>query len=103
MADAGYTFSTNGLEAHLARLMGRSLRVRGFPGWLVTLASPVWEVARALREMRYLVDLPHSLDAEPLAKVLPDFRPTPLDVVLTEHLAHLLPAQGSVSMAQTGR
>ena len=103
MPYAGYTLSMQDLKAHLERLTGRNLRVTGFPWWLVTLASPVWEVARELREMRYLYDLPHALDAEPLAKVLPDFRPTPLDVVLTEHLTHLMPAQGSVSIAQTGR
>lgn len=103
MADAGYTLSTDDLEAQLERSKGRCLRVSGFPWWLMTLASPVWEGTRELREMRYLYDLPHALDAEPLAKVLPDFRPTPLDVVLTEHLTHLMPAQGSVSIAQTGR
>lgn len=103
MPYAGYTLSMDDLKAHLERMMGRNLRVTGFPWWLVTLASPFWEVARELREMRYLYDLPHEIDASPLARALPAFRATPLDVVLGEHLAHLLPAQGSVSLAQTGR
>lgn len=107
MPYAGYTLSINGLKAHLEQLMGRQLRVGNFPWWLMTLASPVWEMARELREMRYLYDHSHALDAAPLAKVLPDFRFTPLEVVLKEHLAHLMPDQGpdygKVSLAQTGR
>ena len=73
------------------------------PAWLMTLTSPVWEMARELREMRYLYDHSHALDPEPLAKLLPDFRATPLDAVLREHLAHLMPDQGKVMATQTGR
>ena len=103
MPFAGYTLSTADLKAHLERLMGRSLQVTGFAWWFMTLASPVWELARELRDMRYLYDHSHSLDPAPLVQVLPDFRATPLDVVLREHIEQLVPSQGSASLIQTGR
>ncbi len=100
---AGYTLSTADLKAHLERLTGLDLAITRFGWWQLTLLSPVWELARELREMRYLYDLSHEIDAGPLARSLPDFRSTPLDTVLREHIAHLIPAQGKVSLAQTGR
>ena len=103
MPFAGFTLSINGLKAALEKIMGRGLKVGNFPWWLMTVTSPVWEMARELREMRYLYDHSHALDPAPLAKLLPDFRATPLEVVLKEHLAHLMPDQGSVSLTQTGR
>ncbi|MGV8988590.1 MAG: epimerase [Cypionkella sp.] len=99
---AGYTLSMGDLKARLERMTGLSLRYTRFPWWLMTLASPFWEMARELREMRYLFDLPHALDPAPLAKVLPGFRFTPLDTVLAQHIARLIPAQGSVSLVHTG-
>lgn len=51
------------------------------------LASPVWELARELREMRYLYDLPHRLDPAPLARLLPDHRDTGFEQVVAAHLA----------------
>ncbi|OZA01659.1 MAG: hypothetical protein B7Y02_17370 [Rhodobacterales bacterium 17-64-5] len=82
-------------------------RITRFGWWQMTLLAPFWELARELREMRYLYDLPHGLDPAPLAAALPEFRATPLDVVLRAHLAHLMPGegpnQGRFSLAQTGR
>jgi nucleoside-diphosphate-sugar epimerase len=102
MPYAGYTLSMNDLKADLERLIGHSLRFTKFPWLLMTLASPFWELGRELREMRYLYDLPHAIDPAPLAKLLPDFRPTPLDTILAEHIAHHMPVQGSVSMTEMG-
>jgi hypothetical protein len=39
-----------------------------------------------MREMRYLWGLPHTLSGEKLARVLPDFRATPLHEVLRRSL-----------------
>ncbi len=103
MPFAGYTLSINDVKTALERMTGRDLRIGNFPWWLMTLTSPFWELARELREMRYLYDLPHALDPQPLARMLPDFRQTPVDAVLKAHLAHLIPDQGNVSLAQTGR
>lgn len=107
MPYAGYTLSMADLKAHLERLTGARLRITRFGWWQMTLLAPFWELARELREMRYLYDLPHGLDPAPLAAALPEFRATPLDVVLRAHLAHLMPGegpnQGRFSLAQTGR
>lgn len=97
---AGFTLSVAQMKAELEQSTGSPLRVTHFPWWLMTLASPVWELARELREMRYLYDLPHEIDNRPLAQLLPDFRPTPLRAVLA---AHLPKAQGNATLIQTGR
>ncbi|MBI1169785.1 epimerase [bacterium] len=102
MPFAGYTLSMEDLKARLERLMGQRLKFTAFAWWQMTLAAPFWELARELREMRYLYDLPHALDPAPLAAVLPEFRPTPLDTVLAAHVSRLVPAQGSVRLAEAG-
>jgi nucleoside-diphosphate-sugar epimerase len=72
----GHAFTANELKAELERATGRTLRFSRFPWWAMTLLSPVWELARELREMRYLWDTPHSLDGTKLQRLLPDFHPT---------------------------
>ena len=79
---AGFVFSSNDLATLVAGTTGKPARVTRFPWWLMAMLSPVWELARELREMRYLFDTPHSLDPRPLARLLPGFAVTPLaDVV----------------------
>ena len=72
---AGLAFSFDQLRAELERISGRSLRFAAFPWAIMRLASPFWEMARELLEMRYLHDLPHRMDPAPLAAILPDFKP----------------------------
>ena len=74
----GHTFSTNDLRDTLADRLGRRFRIVQFPWWLMTALSPVWELARELREMRYLASMPHRLDGAALSALLPDFRATPM-------------------------
>jgi nucleoside-diphosphate-sugar epimerase len=88
---AGHSFTINDLAARVARLTGRPMKVAQFPLWVFTLASPVWELARELREMLYLNRFPHQLDAGPLRHWLPDYRDTPLDEVIQAHLKALEP------------
>ena len=83
---AGHAFSIDDLAARIARLSGRPMRVKRFPRWVFTLASPVWELARELREMLYLFDHPHQMDPAPLRRWLPDWQDTPLDEVIARHL-----------------
>lgn len=83
---AGHAFSIDDLAARIARLTGRPMRVKRFPRWVFTLASPVWELARELREMLYLFDHPHQMDPAPLRRWLPDWQDTPLDEVIARHL-----------------
>jgi nucleoside-diphosphate-sugar epimerase len=84
---AGLTFSMADLKAEIEKQTGRALRYQNFPWWVMRLASPVWELARELVEMRYLFDLPHRLDDQLLTKLLPGFRMTPFDQVIAAHLA----------------
>jgi nucleoside-diphosphate-sugar epimerase len=85
---AGLTVTMADLLAEASQQLGRDLRVARFPWWLMTLASPFWELARELREMRYLYNTPHSLDPAPMAALLPGFRLTPLSEVTAAYLAH---------------
>lgn len=97
---AGDVFSVRDLARALERLSGRTLKITQFPWITLRLAAPFWELAREFLEMRYLYDLPHSLDPAPLRALLPDFHPTPLDDILR---AHLPVVQGSEMSTQTGR
>jgi nucleoside-diphosphate-sugar epimerase len=102
MPFAGFTLSWGEMKSRVEAIMGRDLKVTRFPWWAMTLAAPFWELARELREMRYLYDLPHSLDRGPMAALLPGFRMSGLDSVLAEHVERLVP-QGSAMVTQTGR
>jgi len=89
----GHDFSLEDLRAGLAAQLGRPLRFAPFPWWALRAAAPFWELARELLEMRYLWDLPHSLDGRRLAQLLPGFRPSPLAAVFAAGLpATLRPA-----------
>lgn len=83
----GLAFSTRELAATVTRHTGRPMRIARFPWWMMTLASPVWELARELGEMRYLYDHPHWLVGRKLASLLPDLDMTPLDDVLARFLS----------------
>lgn len=82
----GHAFTISDLATRISRLTGKPMRIKRFPRWIFTLASPVWELARELREMLYLYDHPHSLDPAPLRQFLPDWQDTPLDQVILHHL-----------------
>lgn len=97
---AGHTFSITELAAVISAQTGKPLRVSRFPTWIFTLASPVWELARELREMLYLSSFPHQLDPAPLRHWLPDFQPTSLEQVIARHVRAL---QGSAMSTQTGK
>lgn len=98
---AGHAFTISELADCISRLTGRPMRVKRFPLWIFTLASPFWELARELREMLYLSSHPHSLDPAPLQHLLPGFRDTPLDQVISLHL-QALGLQGREMSTQTG-
>jgi nucleoside-diphosphate-sugar epimerase len=103
----GYTLTMRQVAEALHRMTGRRMTLWGFPWWLMHVTAPVWEMARELVEMRYLWRTSHSIDNAPLAKLLPDFRITPLDTVLRAELAILAPqllaGQGMAMSTQTGR
>jgi len=78
----GHTFTVTQLKSALEAELARPLRIERFPWWAMALAAPVWELARELREMRYLWSTPHRLDGSKLRRLLPDFAATDLASVL---------------------
>lgn len=82
----GLTFSTAQLAAAIAQRTGRAVRVKPFAWWLFTALAPFWELAREMKEMRYLYNTPHRLSGARLSEILPDFTPTPFEQVVTEIL-----------------
>ena len=78
----GHAFTTNQLMAELQVATGRNLRLTRFPWWLMTVLAPVWELAREMREMRYLYDLPHRIGSAKFDRLLPGFQPTDLEQVM---------------------
>ena len=93
---AGLNFTLSALHREVERQTGRPVKVTGFAWWMMALAAPFWELARELREMRYLFDTSHALDAAPLAALLPDFAITPFAEVVRRHVQKL-------TSTQTGR
>lgn len=97
---AGHAFTITDLAARVSQKLGKPIRVTRFPTWIFTLTSPVWELARELREMLYLSSFPHQLDPAPLRHWLPGFQETSLDEVIIRLVAGV---QGSAISTQTGK
>ncbi|PST24068.1 hypothetical protein C7U60_08835 [Mesorhizobium plurifarium] len=68
---------------------GPHLRVRTFPWWLVTLASPFVPFFRELREMRYLWRKPLEMRNDRLIALLGEEPQTPIDDAVAATLASL--------------
>lgn len=78
----GHAFTLNQMKSVLETALHRPLKMARFPWWAMRLASPVWELARELTEMRYLWDTPHTLSPARFNALLPDFAPTPMREVM---------------------
>jgi nucleoside-diphosphate-sugar epimerase len=78
----GHAFSTEELRSTVQQALGRPIRLGSFAWWFMTLASPFWEMARELAEMRYLWETSHTLSGAKLARLLPDFHATDLRTVM---------------------
>ena len=78
----GHTFTLRDLTAKLGDLTGRSFRLSAFPWWLMAAVSPFVEVAREMREMRYMYDMDHWIGSDAFDRMLPNFQPTPMDDVM---------------------
>lgn len=88
----GYSVSGNDIAAALGRVTGRKTRLARMSWLPLHLARPFWKIGASLLEMRYLWNTPHRLDGTVFAKLLPDFRVTPLE----RALARAIP-QGSLN------
>ncbi len=78
----GHAFTAHDLLARVQQVSARRIRLTRFPWAIMTLLSPVWELAREMREMRYLYAMPHRIGAAKFNRLLPDFDPTDLDEVM---------------------
>ena len=78
----GHAFTTTELRDHLARKLNRDLKINKFPWWMMTMLSPFWELARELREMRYLFAMSYQISGEKFARLVPEFRATDLATVM---------------------
>ncbi|MEO0939456.1 MAG: epimerase [Pseudomonadota bacterium] len=83
----GHTLTAAELRAGVEAQIGQPLKTAHLPWWLFTLAAPVWELARELREMRYLWETDHQLDGTRFNALLPQFTATPLDAALRAYLS----------------
>jgi nucleoside-diphosphate-sugar epimerase len=70
------------LVAAIERVVGRRLKVRGFPWWILPLAAPFVTVMREMREMRYLWKQPLRMPNDRLAAALGAEPKTPIDVAV---------------------
>ena len=96
----GHAFTLEELRVTLEAALGRKVGVTAFPWWLFTVLSPVWELAREMREMRYLWNTPRALDGAKLRRSLPDFQPTDMQTVM---LAGLPPKFHPDKAVRTGQ
>ncbi|MDD9920888.1 MAG: epimerase [Boseongicola sp.] len=80
----GYTLSLAELKDLVERATGQKQKTSRVPWWAFRLASPFWPMGKHLIEMSYLWRIPHQLDGEKFAQLLPKFRPTdPLTAIAT--------------------
>jgi len=108
LLDLGYPgtrFSFREMADELAGQLGREITIKRFPWTALLLASPVWELARELREMRYLYDMDHKIDGTDFEALFPDFKPKTLQRLVFEHLymrgMKVVPDHGAKMSTQT--
>lgn len=86
----------------VVRRSGASPRLRSFPWWFLTLASPFNATFREMREMRYLWREPLRMGNQRLQAVLVEEPHTPLDQAVEaalEGMGCLLPLQTQTAVA----
>ncbi|WP_057790474.1 Rossmann-fold NAD(P)-binding domain-containing protein [Roseovarius atlanticus] len=78
----GYTLTGEQLAECLSRVSRRAITARRMPWLPLRLAAPVWPMARALLELRYLWETPHSLHSDRLQDLCPTYRDTDIEDAL---------------------
>ena len=84
----GYSLTGTELKAAVENAVGRKLKLKFFPWFLLRPLGVFSPLLREVIEMRYLWDTPHRVDGAALAAVLPDFNPTPLEVAMKQVLSN---------------
>ena len=100
--DADGSQLTESIKRVVARRTGEAPRVKAFPWWLLTLASPFVTTFREMREMRYLWSEPVRMTNHRLIAALGHETHTPLDEAVEATLTGLgcLPAAAGRSAAR---
>jgi len=78
----GFTLTGMEIRAALAQITEQNVALKPFPWGMMKALSPFWLLAREMQEMRYLWDMPHSLNGEKLQNLLPSFKATDVNVAL---------------------
>lgn len=78
----GANFSIEDLRQTLSTTLQRPLTLSRFPWPLLCVASPFLELAREMREMQYLWNVPHALSQDRLLELLPDYQPTDINSIM---------------------
>lgn len=84
---SGYTLTGRQLAEEIGAAVGRKQKVGGLPWPIIRVMGLFQAGMREIYEMRYLWRVPHRVDGQKLARTLPDFRPTPVDVAFKLVLA----------------
>ncbi|MCW2392422.1 nucleoside-diphosphate-sugar epimerase/uncharacterized protein YndB with AHSA1/START domain [Sphingobium sp. B1D7B] len=103
--DADGAQMANAIRRVAARRGGDTPKLRAFPWWLLTLASPFVTTFRELREMRYLWREPVRMSNDKLKSVLGAEPHTPLDEAVEsalDGLGCLAPAKATTSAVPVG-
>ncbi|MEN0001453.1 MAG: NAD-dependent epimerase/dehydratase family protein [Pseudomonadota bacterium] len=83
----GHTLTGHDIKKAAETALGHKLTFTKFPWWMFTLTAPVWELAREMKEMRYLYETDHALSDKRLKALLPDFEATPIEQIIRDMLA----------------
>jgi len=95
----GYALTGEDLAMLVQEVVGRPIRVRGFP-WAAVRVAALWSpLMREVLEMRYLWDRPHQIDGTKLRNALPGFIATPAEQAIAEALGHHTPADAKLTAA----
>lgn len=82
----GYGLTGTDIKAALSAHLGRPLKFAHFPWWLMSAAAPFWELAREMKEMRYLWNTDHVLCRARFDALLPGFESTDVQTALASAL-----------------
>jgi len=83
----GYALTGRKIAMYLSGIVNRHIEAQTMAWFPLRLAAPFWPMARGLIEMRYLWDLPHSLQSDRLETLCPDYRDTPVEEALAQAAA----------------
>lgn len=98
---AGFTLTGRDIAQSLSRVTGAEIAVSPMKWWPIQALRPFWKLAPHLVEMRYLWDLPHSLDGAFFDDLIPGFQTTDLDAAMASAIPKT--AKQKATLVRTAR